>query len=163
MEYIKSQNTQSACTTREKETDRDTFFSPKKNDFPPKKNKKIEKNKKMPCNQDTGLGCPVALLAGFPSKVFIAFAYNKIWIYLTSLWLTSHSVEFHISFVSLVYITSPSHISFEDIDEVNKGHISFVNLVYIFRCSTTNPVCVRRKNLLVCSLPLFEQWLPRWM
>ena len=31
-----------------------------------------------------------------------------------------------------------------------------VNLVFIFRCSssTTNPVCVRRVNLLVCSLPL---------
>ena len=45
VEYIKPQNTESACTTREKETDRDTFFFKKK--FPPKnKNKKI---KKMPC------------------------------------------------------------------------------------------------------------------
>ena len=45
VEYIKPQNTESACTTREKETDRDTFFLKKK--FPPKnKNKKI---KKMPC------------------------------------------------------------------------------------------------------------------
>ena len=26
VEYIKPQNTESACTTREKETDRDTFF-----------------------------------------------------------------------------------------------------------------------------------------
>ena len=26
VEYIKQQNTQSVCTTREKETDRDTFF-----------------------------------------------------------------------------------------------------------------------------------------
>ena len=26
VEYIKLQNTESACTTREKETDRDTFF-----------------------------------------------------------------------------------------------------------------------------------------
>ena len=30
VEYIKPQNTQSACTTREKETDRDTFFLKKK-------------------------------------------------------------------------------------------------------------------------------------
>ena len=39
VEYIKPQNTQSACTTREKETDRDTFFFQKKL-FPSKK--KIE-------------------------------------------------------------------------------------------------------------------------
>jgi hypothetical protein len=38
VEYIKQQNTQSVCITREKETHRDTFFT--KNDFPPKKNKK---------------------------------------------------------------------------------------------------------------------------
>ena len=25
----------------------------------------------MPCYQGTGLGCPVALLAGFPSKTFM--------------------------------------------------------------------------------------------
>jgi hypothetical protein len=31
--------------------------------------KKFKKIKKMPCYQGTGLGCPVALLAGFPSKV----------------------------------------------------------------------------------------------
>jgi hypothetical protein len=30
VEYIKPQNTESACTTREKETDRDTFFFRKK-------------------------------------------------------------------------------------------------------------------------------------
>jgi hypothetical protein len=42
VEYIKPQNTQSACITREKETVMDTFFF-KKNDFPPKKIKKIEK------------------------------------------------------------------------------------------------------------------------
>ncbi len=36
VEYIEPPNTESACTTREKETDRDTFFF-KKNDFPPKK------------------------------------------------------------------------------------------------------------------------------
>ncbi len=36
------------------------------------------------------------------------------------------------------------------------ANFSFVNLVFIFRCSssTTNPVCVRHVNLLVCSLPL---------
>ena len=62
VEYIKPQNTESVCTTREKETDRDTFFL-KKNSR--QKNKKI---KKMPCYQGTGLGCPVDLLAGFPSK-----------------------------------------------------------------------------------------------
>ncbi len=38
----------------------------KKNYHPPKKIKKI---KKMSRYQGTGLGCPVALLAGFPSKV----------------------------------------------------------------------------------------------
>ena len=32
VEYIKPQNTESACTTREKETDRDTFFFVQKND-----------------------------------------------------------------------------------------------------------------------------------
>ena len=30
VEYIKPQNTESVCTTREKETDRNTFFSKKK-------------------------------------------------------------------------------------------------------------------------------------
>ena len=59
VEYGKQQNTQSVCTTTEKETDRDTFFL-KKNFHP---------TKKIPCYQDTGLGCPVTLLAGFPSKV----------------------------------------------------------------------------------------------
>ena len=44
VEYIKPQNTQSECTTREKETDRDTFFLKKM--ISPKKIKKI---KKMPC------------------------------------------------------------------------------------------------------------------
>ncbi len=36
------------------------------------------------------------------------------------------------------------------------ANFSFVNLVFIFRSSssTTNPVCERRVNLLVCSLPL---------
>jgi hypothetical protein len=36
------------------------------------------------------------------------------------------------------------------------ANFSFVNLAFIFRCSssTTNPVCERRVNLLVCSLPL---------
>jgi hypothetical protein len=42
VEYIKPQNTESTCTTREKETDRDTFFFSKNNDFPPNKIKKIE-------------------------------------------------------------------------------------------------------------------------
>jgi hypothetical protein len=43
VEYIKPQNTQSVCITREKETVRDTFFFKKKG-FPSKiKNKKIEK------------------------------------------------------------------------------------------------------------------------
>ncbi len=37
VEYIKQQNTQSVCPTREKETDRDTFF---KQRFPAQKNKK---------------------------------------------------------------------------------------------------------------------------
>ena len=37
VEYIKPQNTESVCTTREKETDRDTFFLKKK--FPAKKQK----------------------------------------------------------------------------------------------------------------------------
>ena len=53
VEYIKPRNTQSACTKREKDTDRDTCFFLKKCVFftkkicPPKnKNKKI---KKMPC------------------------------------------------------------------------------------------------------------------
>ena len=36
VEYIKQQNTQSVCTTREKETDRDTLFFKQKN-FPTKK------------------------------------------------------------------------------------------------------------------------------
>ncbi len=38
----------------------------------------------------------------------------------------------------------------------NKANFSFVNLVFIFRgsSSTTNPVCERRVDLLVCSLPL---------
>ena len=46
VEYIKPQNTESACTMRMKETDRETFFL-KKIIVPPKnKNKKI---KKMPC------------------------------------------------------------------------------------------------------------------
>ncbi len=35
VEYMKQQNTQSVCTTRDKETDRDTHFQ-KRNDFPPK-------------------------------------------------------------------------------------------------------------------------------
>jgi hypothetical protein len=44
VEYIKPQNTESACTTREKGTDRDTFlFSKKKISL--QKNKKIIKNK----------------------------------------------------------------------------------------------------------------------
>jgi hypothetical protein len=38
VEYIKPQNTESECTTREKGTDRDTFFSKKK--IVPPKNKK---------------------------------------------------------------------------------------------------------------------------
>ena len=71
MNWIKHKKTQMVCTDREKETDWDTFFFEKnlkkiKNYHPPKKIKKI---KKMPCYQGTGLGCPVALLAGFPSKV----------------------------------------------------------------------------------------------
>jgi hypothetical protein len=39
---------------------------------------------------------------------------------------------------------------------VTLANFSFVNLVFIFRCSSspTNPVCSRRVNLLVCSLPL---------
>ena len=42
VEYIKPQNTESACTTREKGTDRDTFFFKKKR-FPSKKRKKNNK------------------------------------------------------------------------------------------------------------------------
>jgi hypothetical protein len=53
VEYIKPQSTQSACTTREKETDRDIFFSKKKY-FPPKK---IEKEiKKCPVIRAQGWG-----------------------------------------------------------------------------------------------------------
>jgi hypothetical protein len=38
VEYIKPRNTQSVCTTRETETDRDTFFLKKiKRNVPPKK------------------------------------------------------------------------------------------------------------------------------
>ena len=48
VEYIKQQNTQRVCTTRERETERHTFFwkknLEKKNDHPPK-----NKIKKMPC------------------------------------------------------------------------------------------------------------------
>ena len=59
-----------ACTNREKETDWDTFFFEKKSE---KKiitgQTTIKKIKKMPCYQGTGLGCPVALLAGFPSQI----------------------------------------------------------------------------------------------
>jgi hypothetical protein len=44
VEYIKPQNTESACSKREKETDRETFFF--KIVQPKNKNKKI---KKMPC------------------------------------------------------------------------------------------------------------------
>ena len=40
-----------------------------KNDHPPQK--KFKKIKKMPCYQGTGLGCPVALLTGFPSNPHI--------------------------------------------------------------------------------------------
>ena len=74
MNWIKLKKNQMACTNREKETDWDTFFFEKKSE----KNKKLspakkksKKIKKMPCYQGTGLGCPVALLAGFPSKVEI--------------------------------------------------------------------------------------------
>ena len=60
-----------ACTNREKETDWDTFFfekkSEKNNKLSPAK-KKSKKIKKMTCYQGTGLGCPVVLLPGFPSK-----------------------------------------------------------------------------------------------
>ncbi len=60
------------CTNREKETDWDTFFFEKKTEklknYHPPKNKYFKKIKKMPCYQDTGLGRPVALLAGFSSK-----------------------------------------------------------------------------------------------
>ena len=70
MNWIKHKKNQMACTNREKETDWDIFFLEKKSEkiknyHPPKKIKKI---KKMPCYQGTGLGCPVVLLAGFPSK-----------------------------------------------------------------------------------------------
>jgi len=58
-----------ACTNREKETDWDTFFFEKKSEKKLSPAKKNKKNKKMPCYQGTGLGCPVALLAGFPSKI----------------------------------------------------------------------------------------------
>jgi hypothetical protein len=56
VEYIKPQNTQSACTTIGKETDRDTFFL--KNELSPsKKIKKIEKNiKKCPVRRSQGWG-----------------------------------------------------------------------------------------------------------
>jgi hypothetical protein len=37
------------------------------------KKKKLNKNKKMPCYQGTGLVCPVALLAGFPSKTLTTY------------------------------------------------------------------------------------------
>ena len=57
-----------ACTNREKETDWDTFFFEKNLKKKLSPAKKIKKIKKMPCYQGTGLGCPVALLAGFPSK-----------------------------------------------------------------------------------------------
>jgi hypothetical protein len=50
VEYFKPQNTESACTTREKETDRDTFFF-KKNC--PAKNKN-KKSKKFPVNRAQG-------------------------------------------------------------------------------------------------------------
>jgi hypothetical protein len=38
------------------------------------------------------------------------------------------------------------------------ANCSFVNLVFIFRCSssTTNPVCERHVNVLVCSIPLLH-------
>ena len=42
VEYIKPRNTQSACTKREKDTDRDTFFFEKKSE----KNKKLSPAKK---------------------------------------------------------------------------------------------------------------------
>jgi hypothetical protein len=59
VEYIKPHNTQSVCTTRGTETDRDTFFF--------KKNlKKCPEKKKCPVG--TGLGCPVDQLSGFTSK-----------------------------------------------------------------------------------------------
>ncbi len=47
-------------------------------------------------------------------------------------------------------VASKSHSPF------TLGNFSFVNLVFIFRSSssTTNPVCKRRVDLLVCSLPL---------
>ena len=35
--------------------------------------KKLKKTKKMPCYQGKGLGCPVALLAGFPSKLQVPY------------------------------------------------------------------------------------------
>jgi hypothetical protein len=53
VEYIKPQNTQSARKRQEEHI----FFK-----------KKFPSKKKNPCQQGTGLGCPVALLAGFPSK-----------------------------------------------------------------------------------------------
>jgi hypothetical protein len=60
VEHIKPENTQSACITREKETVKDTFFFKKKNDFPPKKIKKIEKKiKKCPVRREQGWGALV--------------------------------------------------------------------------------------------------------
>ncbi len=67
MEYIKPQNTQSVCKTREKETVRDTFFLLKKMISLQKKNEK--KNDLLVGHRAAGLGCPVVLLAGFESKV----------------------------------------------------------------------------------------------
>jgi hypothetical protein len=57
VEYIKPQNTQNACITREKETVRDTFFFKKKMISLQKKYKKIEKKiKKCPVSRAQGWG-----------------------------------------------------------------------------------------------------------
>ncbi len=68
LNWIKHKTTQMVCTNREKETDWDTFFFEKNP-------KKIitrhffkKKSEKIPLYQGTGMGCPVALLGGFPSK-----------------------------------------------------------------------------------------------
>ena len=55
-------NEREKCT---KKTDRDSFFQKKKISMHSFGKKKI---KKMPCYQSTGLGCPIVLLGGFPSK-----------------------------------------------------------------------------------------------
>ncbi len=84
LNWIKHKKTQMVCTNRQTGTH---FFLKKnlkqiKNYHPSKKFKKI---KKMPCYQGTGLGCSVALLAGFPSKAKIhpssQTSYNVITMY----------------------------------------------------------------------------------